>query len=208
MDSDQAARRDAILEAWLSQRLDSVKETNAINDTDEMTQSDERSYSLYKDSIGLSQNKTDRFYRCWGHSNCGSCLGTSACSWCPFSATCVPNDHLVPALAPAWEGDLMCPYWAERWEVRTRPLGCQVSTITSLTALVAGALTLAVVLQTWAIVLVVRKLRQRRWQWPQRWGAWPTIRTALWRAPEEPAALPSPATQPPSEQSPLLSSVR
>ena len=84
MDSDQAARRDAILEAWLSQRLDSVKETNAINDTDEMTQSDERSYSLYKDSIGLSQNKTDRFYRCWGHSNCGSCLGTSACSWCPF----------------------------------------------------------------------------------------------------------------------------
>ncbi|CAK7201067.1 hypothetical protein SEUCBS139899_003768 [Sporothrix eucalyptigena] len=117
------------------------------------------------------------------------------------SATCVPNDYLVPALAPAWEGDHMCPHWAERWELRTRPLGCQVSTITSLTALVAVAVTLAVVLLVWAVVVLVRRFRQRQRQLSQWWS----IRTWFWRAPQETQQQPQ---QPPSEQSPLLSDIQ
>ncbi|CAK7214878.1 hypothetical protein SBRCBS47491_002300 [Sporothrix bragantina] len=192
---DDKAWRDAVRAAWLSQKLD-------MNITYESNQHD----NLYSADISTAKNEkneTDRFLRCWGHGDCRSCLGMSACSWCPFSATCVPNDYLVPALAPAWEGDYMCPYWAERWELRTRPLGCQVSTITSLTALVAGAVTLTVVLLVWTTVVLVRKLRQRQ--------LWSFVRTKLWRAPEEQESTstpPSSPDQPPSEQCPLLSDIR
>ncbi|CAK7225446.1 hypothetical protein SCUCBS95973_005867 [Sporothrix curviconia] len=178
------AWRDAVRAAWLS---------NRTNDDDEHN-------NLGSGITTKNKNDTGRFRRCWGHGDCRSCLGMSACSWCPFSATCVPNDYLIPALAPAWEGDYMCPYWAERWELRTRPLGCQVSTITSLTALVAGAVTLAVVLLVWAAVVVVRKTRQRQ--------LWPFIRATLWRAPEEEPEPPPSPQQPPSEQSPLLPDIR
>lgn len=51
----------------------------------------------------------------------------------------------MPFLAPAYDENV-CPHWAERWEVRTRPLGCQVSTITTLTSLVTVASTLFLVL--------------------------------------------------------------
>ncbi|ORY66262.1 uncharacterized protein BCR38DRAFT_313518, partial [Pseudomassariella vexata] len=89
----------------------------------------------------------EHFWHCWKQQNCYSCLDQSACSWCPFSWTCVPNSNRIPLLAPA-EDKNVCPHWAERWEIRTRPLGCQVSTITTLTALVSIFSTLFVVVLT------------------------------------------------------------
>lgn len=66
------------------------------------------------------------------------------------SWSCVPNNYTVQALAPAYDENI-CPHWAERWEIRTRPLGCQVSTITSLTSVISIASTLVVLL----IILVL-----------------------------------------------------
>ena len=109
------------------------------------------------------------------------------------------NDYLIPALAPAWKDDLMCPHWAERWQLQTRPLGCQVSTTTSLTAIVTGMSTLAVVLFMSVVFMCARSLRHGQarslveaWLW-------------LWRAPEYLAPV-SPRL--PSEESPLLSDIR
>ncbi|KAI2473641.1 hypothetical protein F4781DRAFT_139816 [Annulohypoxylon bovei var. microspora] len=98
--------------------------------------------------------------RCWRIQNCKDCLTTQPdCSWCPFSWTCVPNSANIPFLAPAWDENV-CPHWAERWEIRTRPLGCQVSTITTLTSLVTIASTLVLILIVALAVWSVRKLRE------------------------------------------------
>ncbi|KAK3942176.1 hypothetical protein QBC46DRAFT_406639 [Diplogelasinospora grovesii] len=74
--------------------------------------------------------------RCWKQQNCGDCLGEYDRSWCPF------------LLAPAYDDDV-CPHWAERWEIRTHPFGCQVSTITSLTGIISILSTLVFVLLVW-----------------------------------------------------------
>ncbi|KAI2602361.1 hypothetical protein GGR54DRAFT_526201 [Hypoxylon sp. NC1633] len=96
---------------------------------------------------------------CWKIQNCNDCLTREPdCSWCPFSWTCVPNSNRVPLLAPAWDENV-CPHWAERWEIRTRPLGCQVSTITTLTSLVSIASTLVFVLLVTLAVFGIRWLR-------------------------------------------------
>jgi len=72
----------------------------------------------------------------------------------------------------------MCPHWAERWEIRTRPLGCQVSTITSLTAIVSVVstlvLVLVLVLVVNAVVRSVRWLRQLNVRYPGWWRVWET----------------------------------
>ncbi|KXJ96001.1 hypothetical protein Micbo1qcDRAFT_30428 [Microdochium bolleyi] len=104
----------------------------------------------------------DHLHRCWHLTNCKDCLGMeSDCSWCPFSWTCVPNRNKnLPFLAPAWDEDI-CPHWAERWELRTRPLGCQVSTITTLTSLVTIACTLTLVLLGFGTIFGVRQVS--RW---------------------------------------------
>ncbi|KAH9998049.1 hypothetical protein F4779DRAFT_168868 [Xylariaceae sp. FL0662B] len=111
--------------------------------------------------------------RCWAIQNCRGCLAQTDCSWCPFSWTCMPNNHRVALLAPAWD-EHVCPHWAERWELRTRPLGCQVSTITALTALVAVACTLALGLLVAGLVLGIRWLRDYGRKHPGWWrrGAW------------------------------------
>ncbi|TVY41251.1 hypothetical protein LSUB1_G002639, partial [Lachnellula subtilissima] len=44
--------------------------------------------------------------------------------------------HQIPILAPIHNADI-CPLWSERWELRTRPLGCHVSTITFLTCILS-----------------------------------------------------------------------
>ncbi|KAI1496590.1 hypothetical protein F5X99DRAFT_63636 [Biscogniauxia marginata] len=109
--------------------------------------------------------------RCWGIQDCSGCLLQPDCSWCPFSWTCVPNSHRVPMLAPAWDEDI-CPHWAERWEVRTRPLGCQVSTITTLTSLVTIVCTLVFILFVMLIVLAIRRLRDYERKHPGYWKVW------------------------------------
>lgn len=140
----------------------------------------------------------EHLLRCWRHQDCHSCLDADQCSWCPFvslfsrqyrkfplltivlkSWSCVPNNHTIPALAPAYDENI-CPHWAERWEVRTRPLGCQVSTITSLSSIVSIVSTLIFIAIVSLMVLVAKKLRAyhkmqqlgwwRFWRWD--WTAW------------------------------------
>ena len=74
----------------------------------------------------------------------------------------------MPLLAPAYDEEI-CPHWAERWEIRTRPLGCQVSTITSLTSVISIASTLAVVLLIYLAVLAFRWLAKLNKNHPNWW---------------------------------------
>jgi hypothetical protein len=98
----------------------------------------------------------------------------------------VPNIHAIPLLAPLTDPDI-CPYWNERWEVRTRTLGCHVSTITFLTAVGSVLGTLVFLGLVWGLVKMGRWGRKvwrgreegwwRAWRWNPslrwRWrGAW------------------------------------
>ncbi|KAI0102161.1 hypothetical protein GGR51DRAFT_297231 [Nemania sp. FL0031] len=114
----------------------------------------------------------EHLLRCWAIQDCKGCLRQPDCSWCPFSWTCVPNNHPVQFLAPAWEGDTTCPHWAERWEIRTRPLGCQVSTITTLTSLVTVACTLSFVFLLWLAGVAARRLVAFNSKHPGWWRVW------------------------------------
>jgi len=87
----------------------------------------------------------------------------------------VPNNYTIPALAPAYNEDI-CPHWAERWEIRTRPLGCQVSTITSLTSIVSIVATLFVVLLVFWVTRGIKRLNRFRRENPEWWRA----RKAAW----------------------------
>jgi len=75
------------------------------------------------------------FYLCWRRQSCGGCLTKDdgvSCSWCPLSSICVPDRSRFPILAPFHDPEI-CPFGpSERWELRTRPLGCQVSTFSLL----------------------------------------------------------------------------
>lgn len=121
--------------------------------------------------------RTDKhFLRCWARQSCGACLDQARCSWCPFTQSCVPNNYTIPALAPAYNEDI-CPHWAERWEIRTRPLGCQVSTITSLTSIVSIVATLLVVLLVFWVTRGIKRLNRFRRENPEWWRE----RKASWR---------------------------
>ncbi|KAI1651733.1 uncharacterized protein F4817DRAFT_80134 [Daldinia loculata] len=126
-------------------------------------------------NVSLSAgNPTDdaHLQRCWRIQNCKDCLKKeSDCSWCPFSWTCVPNSNRIQLLAPAWDKNV-CPHWAERWEIRTRPLGCRVSTITTLTSLVSIASTLVFVLLVTLVVFGIRRLKGYSKKNPSWWKIW------------------------------------
>ncbi|KAK4160915.1 hypothetical protein QBC43DRAFT_108055 [Cladorrhinum sp. PSN259] len=115
--------------------------------------------SKYDDSLLL---------RCWRQQSCSSCLDTKSCNWCPFTQSCTPNTYAIPLLAPAYDENI-CPHWAERWEVRTRPLGCQVSTITALSVISSVLSTLMVMGLIWLIFLTTKRLKRRISS--QDWGA-------------------------------------
>ncbi|UZP33748.1 hypothetical protein NXS19_001564 [Fusarium pseudograminearum] len=141
-------------------------------DSSWLSHSDIQAFRTNFTSRGYSDDQ--RFQRCWKHQTCKGCLATSQCSWCPFSWSCVPNVSKIPLLAPAYD-EYICPHWAERWELRSRPLGCQVSSITSLTATITVASTLSFVLLIVLLVLAARwfrryhknpgwwRLQNRRW---------------------------------------------
>jgi len=79
---------------------------------------------------------------------------------------------MINILAPIWNENV-CPHWSERWEVRSRPLGCHVSTITFLTAIVAflvGLVTVGIVVSGWKFGSWAReKWRGREQGW---WRGW------------------------------------
>ncbi|KAK2030729.1 hypothetical protein LX32DRAFT_692297 [Colletotrichum zoysiae] len=140
----------------------------------------------------LRQNFTVRkasdahLFRCWKHQDCRVCLAEYQCSWCPMTSACVPNAFAIPLLAPAYEEDI-CPYWAERWEIRTRPLGCQVSTITSLTSIISIICTLMIILLGISLAFGARWCRRRRQQDPDWWRIWKYdwSRMSIWKRDQE-----------------------
>lgn len=144
----------------------------------------------------LSGNETsDELLKyCWSQQECRGCLDRGPCSWCPTTSTCIPNTASIQLLAPIGNPDV-CPHWAERWELRTRPLGCYVSTITFLACIVS-------ILSTFFVIgLAVTGFKFGRWvrrKWKGReegwWRGW-RLRLVDVRRGEE------------TEQSPLLREV-
>ncbi|KAI1078267.1 hypothetical protein F5B20DRAFT_234379 [Whalleya microplaca] len=131
----------------------------------------------------VSDEDDAHLLRCWAIQNCQGCLEQTDCSWCPFSWTCNPNPSpqpLIPLLAPAFHENI-CPHWAERWELRARPLGCQVSTITALTAVVSVAGTLVLGLLVWGAVWGGRWVGRRFGVGGKGLGWWRRgLRVRLW----------------------------
>lgn len=55
----------------------------------------------------------------------------------------------------------ICPSRAERWELRSRPFGCRVSTYTVFSTAMAVNVTLLTVLVLWLFGLALRHVRRR-----------------------------------------------
>jgi len=83
----------------------------------------------------------------------------------------VPNIYAIPPLAPAYDEDI-CPHWAERWDIRTRPLGCQVSTITSLTCIISVLSTLVFLLLSFLAIRGAQRVRTFHKRHPDWWRVW------------------------------------
>lgn len=88
--------------------------------------------------------------------------------------SCVPNSHRVPFLAPAYE-DQICPAASEQWELRTQPLGCSVSSITALTAIVSVASTLVFMLLIFFTLLATLRVRRYTQEGRQQGGGGPSV---------------------------------
>lgn len=58
---------------------------------------------------------------------------------------------------------------AERWEIRTRPLGCQVSTITSLTSIISIVSTIVLFFIVTGLVIAIKRLRKYHQQQEPGW---------------------------------------
>jgi hypothetical protein len=97
------------------------------------------------------------------------------------TSTCIPNTAPIQIIAPIGNPDI-CPLWSERWELRTRPLGCHVSTITLLTCIVSVLVTFLVIGLAVLAFLFGRWL-QRRWKGRREdwWGVWKYYDPAWWR---------------------------
>ncbi|KAJ5938105.1 hypothetical protein N7454_004447 [Penicillium verhagenii] len=109
-----------------------------------------------------SDGNDSLFHLCWARQSCSDCLtNTDSCSWCAISSTCVPNPGRAPILAPIGS-DQICPLGSkERWDLRARPLGCNVNTVTVLSVIVSIAGTIALIGIVVLIIWLVRRVRRR-----------------------------------------------
>ncbi|KYK56024.1 hypothetical protein DCS_07990 [Drechmeria coniospora] len=117
------------------------------------------------------EGEREHLMRCWSRQTCGACLDQDECSWCPFTWSCVPNSYGIPLLAPASNPNI-CPHPAERWELRTVPFGCHVSSVTVVTASIAIIVTALFV--SFILISAVAVLRWRRYKrqtpdWRDKW---------------------------------------
>ncbi|TKA24644.1 hypothetical protein B0A50_06404 [Salinomyces thailandicus] len=99
----------------------------------------------------------DRLSKCWGHQDCHSCTNSAAgCGWCPFSATCVATTNLLKPLA---HPDI-CPLRSERFELRTKALGCGCSTTTLVSVIVTVFATIAGLAVLYALGVALVRFNQ------------------------------------------------
>ncbi|KAK0657199.1 hypothetical protein B0T16DRAFT_54741 [Cercophora newfieldiana] len=132
--------------------------------------------------MNATYDPEDPFFRCWAKNQCGWCLDEKGCSWCPFTQACVPNPYTVQFLAPVWDKQICPDSDNERWELRTRPLGCRVSTVTTLTTIVTVQTTLLAVLLVWLVVLGVGWFRKyHAKQEAGWWKVWRRLKIERWR---------------------------
>ncbi|KAK4621852.1 hypothetical protein CLAFUW4_07420 [Fulvia fulva] len=97
--------------------------------------------------------KMGRAAACWRIQDCGSCLHSKhGCGWCPVSSTCVPSTNLLDPISKA---DI-CPLRSERFELRTKALGCNCSTTTLLSVIVTVFVTIAALGLVYAIFAAIR----------------------------------------------------
>lgn len=83
----------------------------------------------------------------------------------------MPNTHKIPFLAPAYD-DQICPSKLEQWELRTKPLGCDFSSTTTITGIVSVTGTLIVVILAFLTILAairVRRYTADKVRWPPAW---------------------------------------
>ncbi|TVY73393.1 hypothetical protein LSUE1_G005427 [Lachnellula suecica] len=87
----------------------------------------------------------------------------------------------IPILAPILNANI-CPIWSDRWELRTRTLGCHVSTITFLTCVISVLTTLVVIGLVVLEIKLGRKahasLKARSEGW---WKVWRYYQPGWWR---------------------------
>ncbi|KAI5200262.1 hypothetical protein E4T39_05793 [Aureobasidium subglaciale] len=107
--------------------------------------------SIMEDVTGMASRRKD----CWRIQDCGSCLKSKhGCGWCP---SYIPLLDLAPGLDALSSTNwliqtksavfhLLCPLASERYELRTRTLGCNCSTTTFLSVIVTIFCTIAVLL--------------------------------------------------------------
>lgn len=172
-------------------------------------------------NFSSAEAQNDHFMRCWSHQTCGRCLVISDCSWCPFVSrssdwsssqlvvpssnmpffrkqtwSCVPNSHRTPFLAPFYD-DKICPAKQERWELRTKPLGCDCSTATTVSVIVSVVGTLLVIAFAFLTMLVALRIKRRA---AENGGWMSTGGDSFWRSGSSSVV----SGRPEREQEPLL----
>ena len=121
------------------------------------------------------------------------------CSWCPAvsvfydlkwlyalttipkTSSCVPNISKIQILAP-FRNPNICPTMSERWELRTRTLGCHVSTITLLACIVSILSTFVLI---GLVAMGIKAITGMQALWKSKpdgwWKAWRIYHPQWWR---------------------------
>jgi len=105
-------------------------------------------------SIITTDFNTDktRLSACWSVQDCRSCTHSShGCGWCPYSSSCVPTTNLLKPVSDA----NICPLRSERFELRTKALGCGCSTTTLISVIVTVFATIAALALLYGIGLAI-----------------------------------------------------
>jgi hypothetical protein len=101
--------------------------------------------------------QSNHFAACWRVQDCHSCTHSShGCGWCPFSQTCVPTANLLKPVTDAH----VCPLDSERFELRTKALGCGCSTTTLLSVIVTVFATMVALALLYGIVAALIRFNQ------------------------------------------------
>ena len=111
-----------------------------------------------KDIIPMDPKQNDDILAlCWRHQTCNSCINSKhRCGWCPYSSTCIPASNLLSPVANAH----ICPLRNERFELRTKALGCGCSATTLLSIIVTVFATLAAAALLWGVGLLVLRFNR------------------------------------------------
>lgn len=102
-------------------------------------------------------HQEDRFAACWRLQSCTDCIYSDFnCGWCPYSSTCIPADSLLDPLSG--RDETTCPLSAEKFELRTKALGCGCSTTTFLSVVITILATIAALALLYGLGRALAKL--------------------------------------------------